>query len=166
MEPVRDLIGTLGCVAVFLASSQAAAQARKTNTPTTIAMLTGSCEKLVLAGSDSSSGCDGKLLNTNYRDSRSGFYFVTRDGATLTFSGLGNNQVKPHRDRAVQPIDLIIFGYQGKHDRRKAVGQCDFTNPENRPSRIVCRAITESGVFEAEFVTDGTPPRVTRMTPR
>ena len=74
-------------------------------------------------------------------------------------------QIVPFSLRQQWLEHIGIFGYNGKHDRQKAVGQCDFTNPENRPSRVVCRAITTRGVFEAEFVTDGTPPRVTRMTP-
>jgi hypothetical protein len=115
-----------------------------------VGTLSGSCEKLLIAGKDTAS-CGAVLLNTTYRDSRSGFYFVTRDGAALTFSGIGKQQVKPHADRAVQPIDLIIFGFQGIHEKQRAVGECDFTNPHNGPSRIICRATTDKGTFGADF---------------
>lgn len=147
-------------IGLLLLSGHAEAQPRP-NPVTALATLQGTCERLVIAGRDATPACDGKLLNTNYRDSRSGFYFVTKDGAALTFSGLGKRQVKPHPDRAVQPIDLVIFGYGGQHDRAPAVGECDFTNPEARPSRITCRASTAGGVFEAVFLTDGRPPKVT-----
>jgi hypothetical protein len=79
--------------------------------------LEGRCEKLVMHGMDFTRNCGTKILNTNYSDSRSGFYFVTTDGAALTFSGIGNQQVKPHPERAIQPIDLLIFGYKGQHDK-------------------------------------------------
>lgn len=147
-------------IGLLFLSGHAEAQARS-NPVTALATLQGTCERLTIAGKDATASCDGKVLNTNYRDSRSGFYFVTKDGATLTFSGLGKNQVKPHPDRAVQPIDLVIFGYGGRHDRARAVGHCDFTNPESRPSRITCRASTGGGDFEAVFLTDGRPPKIT-----
>ena len=72
-------------------------------------------------------------MNTNWPNGRSGFYF-TSDGTALTFSGLGNEQVKPHPDQAVQPIDLVIISRAVRPTdtvvtssvRLKAVGQCEF----------------------------------------
>ena len=106
------------------------------------------------------------LVNTNWPNGRSGFYF-TSDGTALTFSGLGNEQVKPHPDQAVQPIDLVIISQAVRPTdtvvtssvRLKAVGQCEFSNPVHRQSLFSCRAVTENGVFEAAFVTDGKPPQ-------
>jgi hypothetical protein len=118
---------------------------------------------MIVHGRDVTSSCTGKALNTSYRDGRSGFYFLTEDGATLTFSGMGHMQVKPHADRAIQPIDLVIFGYKGQHDKTKAVGSCDFSNPYLGPSRVTRKANTTGGRFEVTFRTDGRKPKVTRF---
>ncbi|MDF2599155.1 MAG: protein of unassigned function [Methylobacterium brachiatum] len=127
-----------------------------------MAIANGTCDRLIIGGNDRSDACTGKLLNTIYLTGRVGFYFVTDNGAALTFTGLGDRQVKPDPDTAVQPIDGIIFGYGGKTDRAKAVGSCRFTNPYQKPGIVQCRADTPNGQFEASFRTDGNPPSVTR----
>src|SRR5215213_4765622 len=80
--------------------------------PTAIAALQGTCRKLIVAGRDVSEECSPNVFNTNYTDGRSGFYFVTTDGAAITFSGIGARQLKPNPDSAIQPIDMVIFGYR------------------------------------------------------
>jgi hypothetical protein len=133
---------------------------------TEIYTLSGSCTKHLAAEVDRTASCSRVLVNTNWPNGRSGFYF-TSDGTALTFSGLGNEQVKPHPDQAVQPIDLVIISQAvqptdtviASSVKLKAVGQCEFSNPEYRQSLFSCRAVTESGVFEAAFLSDGNPPR-------
>ncbi|AWN41103.1 hypothetical protein [Methylobacterium durans] len=120
----------------------------------------GICERLVVAGRDLSRSCKGRFLNTIYRNGRVGFYFIAEDGAALTFTGMGSDQVKPNSDSAVQPIDGIIFGTGGRSERAKAVGACRFSNPYKPPGTVRCRADTERGAFEAAFTTDGKPPVV------
>jgi hypothetical protein len=148
---------------IVIVPALAEASPKQKPSPTSISTLNGRCEKLVVQGMDATASCSGKVLNTLYRDNRSGFYFVTADGAALTFSGLGNLQVKPDPDSAIQPVDMIIFGYKGQHDRSRAVGQCAFQNPNKGPSRVQCRATTSAGVFKADFVSDGHPPHVMKF---
>lgn len=124
----------------------------------TMAALSGTCDRLVIGGQDISGQCSGKLLNTIYRTGRVGFYFVTSDGAALTFTGLGTRQVDPDPDTAVHPVDGVIFGFKGQYDRTKAVGTCRFTSPHKRPGTVICNAETQGGTFEATFTTDGNPP--------
>ena len=131
---------------------------RSSSAVTEILTLTGSCRRHFANEIDRTPSCARLLLNTNYADGLLGFYFVS-DGTAITFSGLGNEQVKPHADRAVQPIDLVIVGAEGRYARLKAVGQCEFSNPQYRESHINCRAVTDTGVFEGAFVSDGTPPQ-------
>lgn len=139
-------------------SAQIAGPLQLTNAPTAVLLLTGSCKRHVVRETNRTSTCAGVLLNTTYADGRSGFYFVS-DGTALTFSGLGPNQVKPHPDTAVQPIDLVIMGSGTGYLKSKAVGQCEFSNPNLGPVEVKCRAVADTGVFDAAFVSDGTPPK-------
>jgi hypothetical protein len=129
-----------------------------------MATLTGTCKRLIIAPkTDASQQCVGKLINVNYDDGRSGFYFVAGDVAAITFTGIGSAQVKLNEDEVVQPVDGIIFtliGMGTKPNFSPAVGSCRFTNPEKgRPSLVNCEATTKDGRFIANFVSDGRPPR-------
>lgn len=152
----------VGAVLVFsiiihVEPTQAASEARLTG----FASLNGRCERLLVPkGIGPSKRCAGKLLNTSYSNGRSGFYFVTDSGLTVTFTGLGHDQVKLGKDRATQPIDGVIVTSKGKTTQFKAVGECKFSNPNNGPAPVNCRATTERGNFEARFMSDGRPPEV------
>ena len=54
------------------------------------------------------------LINTRYKDNRTGFYFMT-DDIILTFS-VAALQVKTSADSVIQPIDLILFNDYEKGD--------------------------------------------------
>jgi hypothetical protein len=130
---------------------------------TSIVSLTGTCKKLVIATkTDASRRCVGKLMNVTYDDGRSGFLFVARDIAIVTFSGMGSAQVKVNQDEVIQPVDAVIFTLIGTGtgpNEVSAVGSCRFTNPEQgRHSIVNCKATTENGQFVADFVSDGRPP--------
>lgn len=130
---------------------------------TTMATLTGTCKKLIIAKADASQRCVGRLINVTYNDGRSGFYFVAGDLAAVTFSGMGSGQVELNKDEVVQPIDRVIFTLIGtgtKPNMIAAVGSCRFTNPDmGRPSLVNCEATTKEGQFIADFVSDGRRPQ-------
>ncbi|GLS45275.1 hypothetical protein [Methylobacterium brachythecii] len=149
-------------LAVLLTFVGAASALPKTAEVPTLATVKGTCERLVIGGQDVTGQCSGTLLNTSYATGRVGFYFVTSDGAALTFTGLGSSQVKPDPDTAVQPVDGVIFGFKGQYDREKAVGICRFTNPNDRPGSVNCSAETRGGKFSADFTTDGKPPEIVK----
>lgn len=155
------MIRSILCLGMLPVVLGAAVGAPKAGALPTLATVNGTCERLVIGGRDVTAQCTGTLLNTSYATGRVGFYFVTRDGAALTFTGMGSSQIKPDPDTALQPVDGVIFGFDGRFDRSKAVGTCRFTNPYARPGTVNCRAETQDGVFAAEFVTDGKPPTVT-----
>jgi hypothetical protein len=129
---------------------------------TSLLTLTGKCQQLIAGNRDMTKGCIGKAINVNYDDGRSGFYFVIADLAVLTFSGMGNQQVKLNADEVVQPIDTIIFGLSGagtKPNSVHAVGSCQYSNPYKGKSFIRCQSTTSQGKFSADFETDGKPPQ-------
>ena len=129
---------------------------------TELATLKGHCTKLVAPDQDYTSTCSSQLLNPNYDDGRSGYYYIGSD-ILITFSGKGNQQVKTDPDNVVQPIDMVIINHASKNAPvvLRAVGQCKFSNPEKgNPAPVSCVATTEKGKFEAEFTSDGTPPDV------
>ncbi|GEP09084.1 hypothetical protein [Methylobacterium gnaphalii] len=154
---IRSIL-SLGILSVL---AGAAVMVKAAEVPT-LATVTGTCERLVIAGQDVTGQCTGSLLNTSYATGRVGFYFVTGDGGALTFTGLGSAQVKLDPDTAVQPVDGVIFGFKGQYDRVKAVGMCRFTNPVAQPGSVSCSAETPGGAFAAEFVTDGKPPEIVK----
>ena len=67
------------------------------------AFLKGTCHKLIIADGNASEECDGTIVNTNYSDGRSGFYFMTRSGAMVTFSGMNSRKVKVDADTVIPP---------------------------------------------------------------
>ena len=102
------------------------------------------------------------LINTRYKDNRTGFYFMT-DNTILTFSGAAP-QVKTSADSVIQPIDLILFNDYEKGDpnnpnKLRAAGACKFANPYQGISiTIECDAETSQGRFAGKFRTDGSKP--------
>jgi hypothetical protein len=128
-----------------------------------LAVLKGHCTKLIVAPDQNyTSDCSSQLFNPSYDNGRSGYYFMSTD-IIITFSGLGNQQIKQDPDNVIQPIDAIIINHVSKNRpvTLRAVGQCKFANPEKGyPVPVSCTATTEKGKFEAEFMSDGAPPSI------
>jgi hypothetical protein len=128
-----------------------------------LAMLNGTCSKLVVAGHDESEACVGKLSNTIYRTGRTGFVFVAGDTAVVTFSGM-DTPVKG--DVGSVRLDHVIFGLMGTGtdpNSLTATGSCRYTNPYAGPSHVDCTASTKIGRFSASFVSDGEGPDMQRF---
>lgn len=80
---------------------------------------------------------------------------MTLDGAMITFSSAGGlGQRRTSRTR-VYPIDMIIFKVEGEIRKVPARGLCRPANPTNAPARLGCRADSEVGKFEGEFLPSG-----------
>ena len=124
-----------------------------------VMILKGTCTKLVLQGKDRSGDCINKVFNTAYRSGRTGFYFTTEDGAVVTFSGMGTQQIKIDENSAVSPVDMLIVGLgPNNNDKLKAVGTCRYSNPYKGPSPVACHAETTFGSYDASFTSDGSEP--------
>ena len=116
----------------------------------------GTCRKLTLAGTDRTSDCKDVLLNTRYVDGRTGFYFLTLDGTMITFSS--HNQLAPQQPSTsrIYAVDSIIFKIEGEIRKMPARGACRRADPTHASSTLRCRADSEMGKFEGEFVASAT----------
>ncbi|WP_316166216.1 MULTISPECIES: hypothetical protein [unclassified Bradyrhizobium] len=76
---------------LMISAAPSLADARLTG----MVVVKGTCQKLIVAGKDRSSECKGALLNTDYDDQRTGFYFTLLDGSVVTFSNRGDLQEQP-----------------------------------------------------------------------
>ena len=126
-----------------------------------VATMNGRCSHLVFAGRDGSTACTPKVINDVHKDGRVGFTFLVSDLAVITFSGMGQQQVKDAADVATQPLDTVIFTLTGTGTAPKtieAAGVCTYSNPYAGPAKVVCSAHTGEGLFEATFLSDGREP--------
>ncbi len=123
----------------------------------------GACTKLVHAGQPVD-GCKSTLVNMNYSNGVSAYWFVT-DQTILSFAGEGSRRIEQGADIVVQAIDRLILAATDatKEDAAKgdiAVGFCRFGDPTKKGMTTECVAHTQLGLYEAAFVTDGTPPKL------
>lgn len=132
--------------------------AQKQVRPIGLVILSGTCTKLIVNGKDQTSECGNKILNTDYSDSRTGFYFTTNSDLILTLSGIGDRQVKLDANNVVMPIDMVILGLKEQNDPVTVVGTCKFANPYLGPVLVTCKAEGALGTFEGSFMTDGSKP--------
>ncbi len=128
-------------------------------------MMSGTCtERVELFGKSAVRPKCKPLINTVYKDRRTGFYFTT-DDYIVTFSGVAP-QVKTSADSSVQPIDLVLFndiknGDPNNTTKLSAAGTCDFANPFRGIQVMVkCKAETSRGRFKATFRSDGSEPEI------
>jgi len=141
------------------ASSTLIEPARADAKLTAMVVVEGACQNLTIGGEDHTATCKGTLLNTEYDDERTGFYFVTTtEQITVTFSTRGDQEQKPDADTVTAPVDMVIVSSGGKIDRLQATGTCQFGNPYKGPMLIECAADSERGRFEGAFLTDGKEP--------
>ena len=103
-----------------------------------------------------------RLLNTGYKDGRTGFYFFT-DKYLVTFSGI-SPQVSTSKNSVVQPIDLLLISdIQDSNTNQPtkliAAGTCSFANPYMGIRVFIqCDAETSKGRFAATYESDASEP--------
>ena len=126
--------------------------------------LTGSCERLVVAGRDATAGCRGVVLNLNYRTGRTSFAFTEGDARMVSFSGMGT---RAEGDVARHALDAITIaeGPEAAVESLAATGSCEYSNPYAGRSYVRCTASTEAGDYRADFTSDGQPPDVREFPP-
>ncbi|MER2269701.1 hypothetical protein [Methylobacterium oxalidis] len=145
-------------LALLAAAAVTAAPAARAQTALT---LTGTCERLVIAGQDLSASCRGTLMNTVAR-SRTSFGFASSEGQNLTFSGTGAQQERTEESDPLQPINLVSPGRSGPEGvvqtPTPAVGACRFATPSPGKTAITCEAEAGGKAYAGTFVTDAKAP--------
>lgn len=143
------------------ASAQGAAAPPSAEPLEAMFTLNGTCSQLIVSGDDLSGHCDNVVLNTVHKDGRTGFLFVARDLAVATFSGDDHPAVA---GKATVQLDRVVIStlIHGKASpvTLPATGTCVYANSDGKQITINCRAATRRGAFEAAFVSNGQPPRM------
>ena len=135
----------------------------------TIAVLTGKCTKVIALGELSNPRmCSNKIINAEHSNGRNSFTFVLHakddSSAVITFSGIGESQVHKDKNHVMQPVDHVLFNFDGSIDDLKAVGACTFENPYlKKPAKVSCKAKTSQGLFVGEFISNGVSPDIKEL---
>lgn len=136
------------CAVLLTAASQAASAQ-------TALKLSGTCEKLVVAGRDVTGQCGDTLTNGVSRN-RTTFDFATKDGQVVSFSGNGAQQEATEETDPLQPINVVSESKSGSEVGAPvlAIGACRFSTPEPGRTSIACEAKTADGrAYAGTFVT-------------
>ena len=135
------------------------------NPMTDMLLLEGQCGPgMVLRGQPQASVSCKPLINTVYKNGRTGFYFSTQR-ELITFSGVAP-QINHGPNTVTQPIDLILINTPGTASPNQpttltAKGDCTFSNPfRGLRTTLNCKATTSQGAFIATFVHDGSTPKI------
>ncbi len=155
MRSLMITLFILGSVAAGLASPKSGVKG--------LLVMKGKCSHLVVSGKDFTADCGSALMNTEYTNGRTGFYFSAGKGQNVIFSGLGSEQLKLQGGEILQPVDSIIMALSAKSERARAVGECRFGNPFTGSTEVSCRANTSKSVYEGDFKSDGSKPAVKRF---
>lgn len=128
------------------------------------AMLSGTCERLVVFGTNFSDHCDGRIVQSVYDNGRAGFTLAIGDkGRAATFSGIERD--KPDADSQLQSLDKVVFtiGIEKVPPNVTPVtGSCVYGNPYKGPVTISCQGTdADNKPYLLQFRTDGSPPSIT-----
>lgn len=125
-----------------------------------MAILTGTCERLIVADADRSAACHGALVNLTYRNGRTSFMFSDPQ-AQMAISFSGTSEVRAG-DVVTLTVSMITraSGSTPTVDAEPASGTCDYSNPYAGRSYVRCTGTTASGGFSGSFTTNGEPPDV------
>lgn len=123
-----------------------------------LSIITGTCNRLIIAGRDLSRGCDGRVVNTAYRTGRIGFVFMVRDLAVVTISGTIASSESEVAEIRVDRIFLTLTGTETPPSDFSADGRCQYANPNRGRAFLRCSGTTGREQFTADFMTDGSPP--------
>ena len=128
-----------------------------------VGVLTGKCSVLIASGRDFSDTCEGKILNSGHANGRVGFYFFISDKAVLTISGEDLPNPSENTDETRVESVLLNLGIEDvPSSQTKAFGKCRYDNPfQGVPAKVRCKGAMEDGSpFEAQFLSDGSEPRM------
>ncbi|HEV7319215.1 MAG TPA: hypothetical protein VGO04_11465 [Ensifer sp.] len=129
---------------------------------TGVAILTGTCKRLVVAGEDMTAICGGRLIQSIYRTGRTGFTVNIGSRGAVTFSGIEGE--KPDADSQLQSVDKVIVNRGtdgGPISSKEVTGGCSYGNPFKGATTTKCEGTdAEKGAYILEFRSGGSPPKL------
>jgi hypothetical protein len=162
MKPFPLVLAIIGISAASLAQGPAD-KPSPLNAIDTFSSLTGTCEKLMIAGKEATARCKGQVINTAYKNGRSNFVFT--DGEEQIVSFLGEDHPAKGNEAVLTLTNVTVTRLEEKPTpvSIKVRGTCTYTNPYSGPSRINCAAKGGGKRYGATFVSDGKPPQISRF---
>lgn len=127
-----------------------------------LAVMDGACGKLVVAGEDATGRCEGKLINTAYRNDRSSFMAMIGNELIVSFYGEDHAATGDTASLTVTKVTITRIG-ENRPRMTDATGACSYTNPYAGPSHVECKATAGGKTYALSFVSDGKPPSVQRF---
>jgi len=126
--------------------------------------LSGTCERMVLAGEDVSQYCRGPVYSTTYHSGRVSFAFPASDRPSGTDFIISFSGTEERRDGETVQLLLdritIAPNVDENASTTEAEGICEYGDPAAGPIRISCAGRTQAGDFIGVFASDGKAPTV------
>lgn len=148
------LLATAACALTLIGS-----QAARSQEPAARTILSGTCQKLVVAGNDITGGCQPTVA----RALGSGgmrFDFPVLDAATISLTGRSiPNPASGIGSIAVSQVTMTLTKEGVPPQSKPASGRCTFADPYQGVMTIRCVGSFEREPFDIVFRTDGRIPR-------
>ena len=166
---METMTGSAALILMALAAQQAAGgdgrAAPSLGDLRSAVFLRGTCDRLLVAGTDRSSFCHTALVNLSYHQGRTSFAFADHPaGMMISFSGMGE---PAGSDRGRLTLDMVTRASNGGEtlESEPIEGSCEYTNPHAGRATIRCEGVAASGAFSGVFTSDGEPPHVVEIPP-
>jgi hypothetical protein len=123
--------------------------------------LVGRCTTLDAEGGDHTPTCNPEVRLVRIPAGGLAVCFSAADSTRVVFIGTQPTTVDPRSNSSLQVLDRVRFTIPGDAGEKAASGTCSLGNLDKGiPATIVCRANTDAGAFDGNFVTDGGAPKL------
>lgn len=148
-------------VTAVAVASASAGNAQGMDNLSSVVILDGQCEKLVMDGNDITNHCQSKTINAAYKNGNGSFQFLLEnDKGIISFFGQDSNS--GGSDTAILTVTKVglnlMMGTPPTYS--SASGRCVYTNPFAGPAIVRCWAKMGGKIWEANFQHDGSEPAV------
>ena len=131
--------------------------------PSSISMLGGRCESLIVANRSQTARCRPELIAISYGGSDVSFVLAGSDGRLVSFKGRAGHATAIQTTLKVTQVTTVGKG-AARAVKVPVVGSCVYTRFARTANRLECAVSGRAGRYAAAFVTDGKEP--TRLSMR
>lgn len=122
-----------------------------------ISLLGGKCESLIVANRSQTARCRPELIAISYGGSEVSFVFAGADGRLVSFKGRAGHATAIQTTLKVNQITIVGKG-AARAIKVPVVGSCVYTRFARTANRLECAVSGKAGRYAAAFVTDGKEP--------